>query len=346
MGLRFRKSFKLGKGFRVNLSKSGVGISGGTKGFRVGVGPRGTRTTASIPGTGISYVKEQRLGSSQGSKTKPRIKVESNYTSPSFLSSEVPKELKGKFYPLQSILGGVGIVFIFLTFLNPRLFLFGIAAIYGKGAWRKSTDKEAKSYRDALNYFKTKKYDKCIEALDHVLKHPSANKDLNLTKAECFLEMEEFDQAYFIYKEYFNRFNPVHLDIQQYWSPKASTIALSIEKKDYDFALKIIETLPEDTVDDIDFTLWKNYFKGQCFIGKGQYEVAIEAFKNAVGRKRRMEEPYIDCHYNMGVAYWKIGKKSLATKKFQRVYTANTSYKNIHAIIDGLEKNIDLESLF
>ena len=35
MGLRFRKSINLGGGFRINLSKSGVGYSWGVKGYRV-----------------------------------------------------------------------------------------------------------------------------------------------------------------------------------------------------------------------------------------------------------------------------------------------------------------------
>jgi hypothetical protein len=34
MGFRFRKSINLGGGFRVNLSKSGIGYSFGTKGMR------------------------------------------------------------------------------------------------------------------------------------------------------------------------------------------------------------------------------------------------------------------------------------------------------------------------
>jgi hypothetical protein len=59
MGLRFRKSVNLGGGFRVNLSKTGVGYSWGVKGLRVTRTAKGTtRTTASIPGTGISYVTE------------------------------------------------------------------------------------------------------------------------------------------------------------------------------------------------------------------------------------------------------------------------------------------------
>ena len=59
MGFRYRKSINLGGGFRINLSKSGIGYSWGTKGYRVGRTARGTtRSTYSIPGTGISYVNE------------------------------------------------------------------------------------------------------------------------------------------------------------------------------------------------------------------------------------------------------------------------------------------------
>ena len=59
MGFRFRKSINLGGGFRVNLSKSGVGYSWGTKGARITKTAKGTkRTTVSVPGTGISYVSE------------------------------------------------------------------------------------------------------------------------------------------------------------------------------------------------------------------------------------------------------------------------------------------------
>ena len=60
MGLRFRKSIKLG-GARINFSKSGIGYSFGTKGARVTKkAGGGTRTTLSIPGTGISYVEDSK----------------------------------------------------------------------------------------------------------------------------------------------------------------------------------------------------------------------------------------------------------------------------------------------
>ena len=60
MGLRIRKSFG-GKYFRVNISKSGIGYSYGIPGYRKTHLSNGRiRTTASIPGTGISYVTESK----------------------------------------------------------------------------------------------------------------------------------------------------------------------------------------------------------------------------------------------------------------------------------------------
>ena len=57
MGLRFRKSVSLGKGMRINFSKSGASMSFGRRssGFTATVGKRGAYVNIGIPGTGISY---------------------------------------------------------------------------------------------------------------------------------------------------------------------------------------------------------------------------------------------------------------------------------------------------
>ena len=69
MGFRYRKSINLGGGFRINLSKSGIGYSWGVKGYRVTKTAKGTtRTTASIPGTGISYVQETGKANNRSSQ--------------------------------------------------------------------------------------------------------------------------------------------------------------------------------------------------------------------------------------------------------------------------------------
>src|SRR4051812_11875823 len=57
MGWSFRKSFRLAKGVRMTLSKSGVSYSMGGRGYRLTAGPRGTYVT--LGAAGIRY--RQRL---------------------------------------------------------------------------------------------------------------------------------------------------------------------------------------------------------------------------------------------------------------------------------------------
>lgn len=65
MAFYIRKSIKLGKGVKVNLSKSGVGLSAGVKGARANVGPRGAGVH--VGRHGIYYRKQL------GGKTVPHI---------------------------------------------------------------------------------------------------------------------------------------------------------------------------------------------------------------------------------------------------------------------------------
>ena len=57
MAIRFRKSFNVAPGVRVNVSKSGVSASIGKSGLTTNLSKKGTRVTAGIPGTGLSTSK-------------------------------------------------------------------------------------------------------------------------------------------------------------------------------------------------------------------------------------------------------------------------------------------------
>lgn len=63
MRLSFRKSIHLPLGFRMNLSRSGVGFSWGFPGFRLGRDSRRrVYQSISLPGTGLSakqYIKKE-----------------------------------------------------------------------------------------------------------------------------------------------------------------------------------------------------------------------------------------------------------------------------------------------
>jgi hypothetical protein len=73
MGLRFRRSVRLIPGIRVNFSKSGTSVSFGFKGMTHNIGPRGSRTTFSAPGTGLSQVDYHRRKRLAGQHNGPDV---------------------------------------------------------------------------------------------------------------------------------------------------------------------------------------------------------------------------------------------------------------------------------
>jgi hypothetical protein len=70
MGWRFRKSFKLLPGVRINVSKRGISTTIGASPLSLNVGSRGTHATFSIPGTGLSH-REKLGGQRRGGDDSP-----------------------------------------------------------------------------------------------------------------------------------------------------------------------------------------------------------------------------------------------------------------------------------
>jgi hypothetical protein len=67
MGFRLHRSIKISKGVRLNVSKSGLGVSLGPKGAKISAGSKGVYTNAGIPGTGLSI--RNKVGSKQKSSS-------------------------------------------------------------------------------------------------------------------------------------------------------------------------------------------------------------------------------------------------------------------------------------
>ena len=76
MGFRWRKSFNVIPGVRINLSTSGVTTTVGGKYGRVNLSKKGASVGASIPNTGISYNK--RLSGTKSRLASKTINRENN----------------------------------------------------------------------------------------------------------------------------------------------------------------------------------------------------------------------------------------------------------------------------
>ena len=54
MPIRFRRTFKIFPGVKINVSKGGISVSVGTKGATLNFSKRGVKQTLGIPGSGLS----------------------------------------------------------------------------------------------------------------------------------------------------------------------------------------------------------------------------------------------------------------------------------------------------
>lgn len=68
MGMRFRKSIKIAPGIRLSATHRGLGVRLGGRGGGISFSPSGTRVSAGIPGTGLSWSEKMNSGSSNRSR--------------------------------------------------------------------------------------------------------------------------------------------------------------------------------------------------------------------------------------------------------------------------------------
>lgn len=89
MGIRFRKRVKIMPGVNLNISKSGISTTIGTKGASINIGKNGVYGNAGIPGTGI-YAREKIIGNKRKCKQNSNKSIATNeeYTNTSYIAND------------------------------------------------------------------------------------------------------------------------------------------------------------------------------------------------------------------------------------------------------------------
>lgn len=155
MGIRFRKSKNIGP-FRFTLSKSGISTSVGVKGFRVTKTASGrVRTTASIPGTGISYIKETSANKQKQTPKNHMLNTNNNQIQ----LNDLPRVHKKTSFYICLILGA----FILLTGITDFFYgsmssydnsgitiLWGIGLLVAAYFLKRRNDRERAEYNKAI----------------------------------------------------------------------------------------------------------------------------------------------------------------------------------------------------
>lgn len=130
MGVRFRKSIRLGGGFKINFSKSGVGYSWGTRGYRLTrKSGGGTRHTVSIPGSGISYVHDSKKKTSSKRKKETAYQVADDVNVSDTTDIENGNVNKMVSDGLESLISSANLALILNAFTTAVIFIGMLLAL-------------------------------------------------------------------------------------------------------------------------------------------------------------------------------------------------------------------------
>lgn len=319
MGWRFRKSIRLGKGVRLNLSKSGVGMSVGGKGFRVGVNKKGIYTSTSIPGTGL-----YRMDYLHKNKKRKNSEASTLLTKASDPLPTPPELLTGM---EKSCLWTI--ISIILLIWQP---LLGITSLILQGIYHYKKSKTPE--RRALKHFNLGKgayqkedYETALKHFLQVVELVPHIQSLDLTIADLYLSLEDLPCA-IIYLEKYLENNPQDL------SAKIKLANALANTHEYKKALEILQSLPDDLRHELSII---NAI-AICFIKLNHFDLALKVLEKGPLQKRKMDEDMKLFRYLLGVCYKEMGDKTKAIKQLKRVYAEDISYLDVEKQLKQLEE--------
>lgn len=308
MGFRFRKSLKIAPGVRLNLSKSGVGMSAGIRGARVGLSSRGTTySSVGIPGTGMSYMSHSKKGRlSQTQSTEPTTK--DYIMAVKFLLWLLAIIIGLIFPPLGSIMIGSVVFYYYKRNKSPK---YKAQKLYNKA---KVLFQEGKYFEAEKLLRETKDLNPDIPKLNFLLGGALHNQK-EYKKATSFLEISLKNN---------------HLDDEVV----LTLASCYFNQEKYDKVISLIQSFPGG---------WENNLKalqllGVSFSNKKQHDLAIDVFKKAPLRKRNLDDELLELHYNLGIVYENAGDKKNSLKHFKKVYAYDIKFRDIQEKINVLEK--------
>jgi hypothetical protein len=155
MGFSLRKSVRVGP-LRFNLSGSGVGVSAGIRGLRIGTGPRGNYIHAGTHGlyyrTGFGSISRPEAPAQPANPTVERTidglqEIESASVhqmapaSAQVLLDEIrARHRRFELWPLHASIGGIGVLLLALSDLQAWAVLASAAALLCSIAWVRTHD--------------------------------------------------------------------------------------------------------------------------------------------------------------------------------------------------------------
>ena len=353
MGFRFRRSQSFGA-FRLNFSTSGVGMSVGAGGFRLGLSSNGQLyNTINIPNTGLTYHSNL---------------LRSRNTPQPSNSYQQGINLLGFSIDENKYGNSDGCLTFLLWFIAICLIPFGIGVIMIFFLIRRSRSpkKVVKAHLEtAISNFYRGDFEGAVATLDTALyKVPLSpyESDIVDLKGVCLYYLGRYAESSDCFGKAL-RLNPSSERLKLLY---VETLILKDDKTDCPKIIELYEDLLSRKYDERQvlltgncYYLCENYDKAisyfqkipknselflkalqgiaNSFIGKNQIDLAIETLKKAPLRTSNPDDDLIDIMFLLGNLYEEKGEKELAKQLYRKVYTHSIEYEDVAQRLQELD---------
>jgi tetratricopeptide (TPR) repeat protein len=335
VGFRLYKRVSLGKGIRLNLSKTGVGVSAGIPGLRYSVHSSGrTVKTVGLPGTGVYYRKDSYTSSrSRSGGTR----------------SGQPAMPQVQMYPKAGLLASSA----------EKHFVKGVTA-YMQGRYQDAVEvlREVMN-RDAaqahvaeelfagMSLIALERLDEAIPLLETVVASNEELPDALMQKYRVGGEMRLSITPSVVAQLPLSHVGAGLLLAELYQQTGKSDRAIELLESlgsiaaDPIFALSLAEVYAERSAwtdvirvskgfaNSDDATCQLMALRANALYQLGLADAAVSASKEALRSKKRLPELLHHARYVRALAYEATGKKALARKDLERIYAEDSGFLDV-----------------
>jgi tetratricopeptide (TPR) repeat protein len=333
MGFRLYKSVSLGKGVRLNLSKTGVGVSAGIPGLRYSVHSSGRRTkTVGLPGTGVYYRKDSYAGRRSAESRSP--------------AAPPPPTM----YPKAGLFAPK----------DEKEFVKGVTA-YMQGDHRGALDRfyasmtrdtagqhVAEEYFAAFCLVALEDFETAIDMLERITASPVALPDHLMQKhgvggwAQVSVTPEVVAEVPYsnlsaalllaeLYQEAGDRQKAIELLESLGAVTPDSIFGLSLAELHaagdaWDDLLRVTEGFPKN---EDDATCQLLTYRAMGLREKGLHEAALEVLKESLKSKKRDAVILNQARYQRVLVYEALGRKGRARQDLERIFATDPNFGDV-----------------
>ncbi len=177
--------------------------------------------------------------------------------------------------------------------------------------------------RERLGDVQLAMYDKAIAALDRALKEDPEDEEKKAKRQELVERKLQFALHEF---EWRHAQHPtdraVHLELGRF----------CLEAGRYNEAIAAFQAVSQDPR----YVQQAKKLLGLCFTRKGQYDLALEQFNEAVENHPEMDDEGKDLRYLRAQTLQEMGRREEALKAFKRIYSVDINFRDVARRVDEL----------